>query len=82
MVQDGRTQVFANNETSNSDGLLGELEQINFWTFLVAINISNKERGGTLERMPSLDEPSPSVTTCFKIEATYIHCNTTNALCL
>ncbi len=30
MVQDGRTQVLANNETSNSDGLLGELEQINF----------------------------------------------------
>jgi hypothetical protein len=28
MVQDGRTQVLANNETSNGDGLLGELEQI------------------------------------------------------
>jgi hypothetical protein len=29
-------------------------------------SISNNERGGILGRMPSLDEPSPIVTTCFK----------------
>jgi hypothetical protein len=29
-------------------------------------SISNNERGGLLERMPNLDEPSPIATTCFK----------------
>jgi len=29
-------------------------------------SISNNERGELLGRMPSLDEPSPIATTCFK----------------
>jgi hypothetical protein len=29
-------------------------------------SISNNEREGLLERMPSLNEPSPIATTCFK----------------
>jgi hypothetical protein len=30
-------------------------------------SILNKERGGTLERMPNLDEPSTIITTHLKI---------------
>jgi hypothetical protein len=33
---------------------------------LVTRSISNNERGGPLERMLSLKEPSPITTTCFK----------------
>jgi hypothetical protein len=33
---------------------------------LVTRSISNNERGGLLERMISLKEPSPITTTCFK----------------
>jgi hypothetical protein len=36
----------------------------------IARSISNKERGGPLERTPSLKEPSPIATTCFKAEIT------------
>jgi hypothetical protein len=34
-------------------------------------NILNKERGRTLEKMPSLDEPSPIITTHLKIKHYY-----------
>jgi len=37
----------------------------------IARSISNKERGGPLERTPSLEEPSP-IATCFKTEITYV----------
>jgi hypothetical protein len=38
----------------------------------IARGISNKERGGPLERTPSLKEPSPIATTCFKTEITHV----------
>ncbi len=38
-------------------------------------HISNKERGGLLERTSSLEELSP---TCFKIEIVYAHYNAIN----
>jgi len=38
-------------------------------------SILNKERGGTLKRMASLDEPSPIITTHVKIKVVYIHYN-------
>jgi hypothetical protein len=44
--------------------------------------ISNKERGKTHEKMPSLKEPSIIVTKCFKIKIVYVRCNATNTLCL
>jgi hypothetical protein len=37
---------------------------------LVARSISNKERGGPLERMPNLKEPSHTTTTHLKIKTT------------
>jgi len=45
-------------------------------------NISNKERGELIERMFSLDEPSPTITTHFKIEIAYAYCNVINTFCL
>jgi len=41
-----------------------------------------KERGGTFERMPSLEKPSPIPTTCLKIEITCTCCKVTNTLYL
>jgi hypothetical protein len=45
-------------------------------------SISNKERGGTHEKMCCLKEPSITITLCFKIEVAYVHWNATNTLCL
>jgi hypothetical protein len=45
-------------------------------------NILNKERGGTLERMPSLDKPSPIITTHLKIKVVYAPYNATYTLCI
>jgi len=42
--------------------------------------ILNKERGGTLERMPSLDEPSPIITIHSKINVAYTPYNATDTL--
>jgi hypothetical protein len=36
------------------------------------------QRGGPLERMPSLDKLSPTATTCLKIKTIYAHYNITN----
>ncbi len=33
-------------------------------------NILNRERGGLSERIPNLEEPSPTTTSCLKIEIT------------
>jgi hypothetical protein len=41
-------------------------------------SILDKERGGTLKRMASLYEPSPIITTHFKIKVVYIHYNATD----
>ncbi len=49
---------------------------------LVARSISNKERGGALERMPSLEEPSPTATTSLKIKIVYARCNAIDTFCL
>ncbi len=43
-------------------------------------SIINKERGGTFERIPSLDEPSPIITTHLKIKVIYVRYNVTNTL--
>jgi hypothetical protein len=42
----------------------------------------DKERGGTYKRMPSLDEPSPIITTHFKIKVVYTCHNATDILCM
>jgi hypothetical protein len=39
----------------------------------VARSISNKERGGPPARRPNLDKPSPTATTCLKIETSRLH---------
>jgi hypothetical protein len=41
-------------------------------------SILDKERGGTLKRMASLDEPSLIITTHLKIKVFYIHYNATD----
>jgi hypothetical protein len=45
-------------------------------------NILNKERGGTLEKMFRLDEPSLIITTHLKIKVVYVCYNATNTLCM
>jgi hypothetical protein len=45
-------------------------------------NTLNKERGGTLERMLSLDKPSPIIITHLKIKVVYACYNATNTLCM
>ncbi len=53
-VQDGRTQVLANKKSSKEGRPLRKYEQIKYLTpSLVARSISDKEKGGTLERTPS-----------------------------
>jgi len=41
----------------------------------VARSISNNKRVGPLERMPSLEEPSPTAIARLKIEIAWTHCN-------
>jgi len=43
-------------------------------------SIVNKERGGTFERIPSIDKPSLIITTHFKIKVVYVRYNATNIL--
>jgi hypothetical protein len=49
---------------------------------LVVRSVLNKERERTFEKIFTLEKPSFKVTTCFEIEATYIHYNVTNTLYL
>jgi len=56
-LQDGRTQVLANKESSKEGEPLGEWEQIKYPEPLIVRYISDKERGGTSERTLSLEEP-------------------------
>jgi hypothetical protein len=49
---------------------------------LVAVSISNKEKGGPLERTPNLEEPSFITITHLKIKTIYTCCNTTDTLYL
>ncbi len=54
-----------------------------FDTFpLVTRNMSKIKKKGTLERTPSLEEPSLAITTCFEIDATCTCCNTIDTLYL
>jgi hypothetical protein len=80
-LQDGRTQVLANKESSKEDEPLGEWEQIKYPEPLIVRYISDKERGGTSERTLSLEEPSPTITH-LKIKIPYTRCNATDTLCL
>jgi len=48
----------------------------------IAKSILNKERQGTLEKMPSLNELSPIITTHFKIKVVYAQYNATDTLCM
>jgi hypothetical protein len=45
-------------------------------------NILDKEKGRTLERMPSLNKPSPVITTHLKIKVDYACYNATDTLCM
>jgi hypothetical protein len=65
------------NKKSSKEGRpLRKHEQIKYLTpSLVARSISNKKKGGTLERMPSLKKSSPIITTHLKIEVACICCN-------
>ncbi len=49
---------------------------------LVVKNISHKERARPPKRTPSLEEPSPTSITHFKIEIAWACCNTIDILCL
>jgi hypothetical protein len=80
-LQDGRTQVLANKEFSKEGETRGEREQIKYPEPLIVRNISDKERGGTSERTPSLEEPSPTITH-LKIKIPYTCCNTSDILSL
>jgi hypothetical protein len=40
----------------------------------------DKERGGTPKKMPSLNNPSPIITTHLKIKVVYIHYNAIDTL--
>jgi len=42
----------------------------------IARNILDKKKVGTPKKTHSLEEPSPTITTQLKIEATYTCCNT------
>jgi hypothetical protein len=49
---------------------------------LIVRSILNRERGGPLERIHSLEEPSLMATSCFKIEIACTRCNAINTLYL
>jgi hypothetical protein len=82
-LQDGTTQVLANEKSSKEGGLQGEWEQIKYSEPpLVMRSILDKERGQKFERMLSLEEPSLTITPNFDIEIACTHCNIANTLCL
>jgi hypothetical protein len=82
-VQDGTTQVLANEKSSKEGGLQGEWERIKYSEPpSVVRSILDKERGRTFERMLRLEEPSFTITTHFDIEIASTHCITANTLCL
>jgi len=49
---------------------------------LVVRSISNKERGEPPKKTPSLDKPSLTTITCFKIQIVCARCNAIDTLCL
>jgi hypothetical protein len=49
---------------------------------LVAWHISIKEKGGRPDKVPSLEKPSPTMTTHFEMEAPCTLYNAINILCL
>ncbi len=69
-------------KTTNGGGPQKEHEQVKYSNPLGAKNISNKKRGGTLEKTLSLEEPSPIVIACLEIEATCVCCNAINTFCM
>jgi hypothetical protein len=48
----------------------------------ITISLLNKESGGTLKRMPSLDKPSPIIITHLKIKVVYAHYNVIDTFCM
>ncbi len=46
----------------------------------VAKHILDKEKGGTPKKVPSLNNPSPIITTHLKIKVVYIHYNAIDTL--
>jgi hypothetical protein len=60
----------------------GNMNKSNIQTPLVATNILDKKKGKTPKRAFSLEEPSFTITTCFKIKAACIHYNIINTFCL
>jgi hypothetical protein len=80
-VQDARTQVLeAMNIPKMADRNMNENNQVLEPSPPIVKNILNKERGRTLERMPSLDKPSPIITTHLKIKVVYAPYNATDTL--
>ncbi len=78
--QNGRTHVQEDKRTTQEGKPQGEWQV--FKPLPIARSISNKERGGFLEKMPSLKEPSPTAIAHFKIKTTCACYNAIDTLCL
>jgi hypothetical protein len=60
-------QALANEESSQESRPVGEPKEIKYSNPKVMRSLSNKEREGTPKRMPSPEEPSPTLTPCLII---------------
>ncbi len=78
MEQNGRTHV----QEDKKHHLRGQTTKgtSSSWTLSCCKKISNKDGGRPLERTPSLEEPSPTVITCFKIKIACACYNAINTL--
>jgi hypothetical protein len=78
--QNGRTHIHEDKRTTYK----GESQRgtSSSPTLPIARSISNEERGGPGEKMPSLEEPSPISTTRHKIEIVCTCCSAIDTFCL
>jgi hypothetical protein len=60
-------QVLANEESSQESRPVRKPNEIKYSNPKVVRSLSNKEREGTPKKMPSLEEPSPTLTSCLII---------------
>jgi hypothetical protein len=80
-VQDERMQVMAEEKSSKKGRLLEKWEQIKYLNLLLSWKTYHTMKGKEHIK-EHLKEPSLIIITCFKIEATYGCCNTTNTFYL
>ncbi len=72
--QNGRTHVQKDKKSTKKGEPQREHQVLE--PLLVTRSISNKERGGPLERTPNIEGLSSTAIAHFKIETTYTSCNT------